>query len=131
MDWRYVAVVPFAAAVLYATVKELPRLWRHQNPVWDHKPASWPWSETTWHRFVRTWPTGLAFGCLLLFVIVSAPLIPEQPRDSFGFVRPAWYSLPLAVSPFLFFGLCLSIYLVNRPRFLVPPHLRDGPDALR
>ena len=70
-------------------------------------------------------PSAALFLVLLLAAIVLAPFVEEQPPDSFGFVRPAWFSLPVAIAPFIVVSLWISIYVFNRPKFLVPPHLRD------
>jgi hypothetical protein len=127
VDLRYLGIVPFVALVLWVTVRHLPRLWRNETPYWDHAPSGWPWGERAWVGFVRGLPTTMAAGCLLVLAMVLGIFIPEHPRDALGFVRPWWYTFPLAALPFTMTALWLSIFFFRRPRMLIPPHLRDGP----
>jgi hypothetical protein len=125
MDIRYYIVAPGMLLLSAYAWTLLPRLWRHENTALDHRPAWWPGGLVSWRGFVRTLPLAVLFCWLLTLFIVLGPFIPEQPRDAFGFIRPAWYSLPLAIAPLVAIPLWISIYLFNRPRFLVPPHLRE------
>jgi len=134
VDFGYIAVLAGTTlgSVYYTML--LRKVWWHKTTSLDHRPAWWPawWlDEQSWRGFVRTIPTSCAFCWILAAVVIVGPFVPVQPRDWFGFIRPAWFSLPGAVSPFVAISLWLSVYLFNRPKFVVPPHMRDDPGALR
>jgi len=128
MDPRYLVVVTACVVLSAYAALQLSRLWRHETTALDHRLASWPGDEMSWRGFVRTLPSIFGFFWLLTLAIVVGPPVPEQPSDSFGFVRPAWYSLPVAALPFAAIATWTSIYFFKRPRFLIPPHLRGGED---
>jgi hypothetical protein len=70
-------------------------------------------------------PTAVILGWAFVFVAAVGPFIPAGPKDEFGFVRPLWYTLP-ALAVIVVFGLlAFSIITFRRPRFLIPPHLRQ------
>ena len=105
------------------------RVWRNQMPHgWERAPESWPWGEALWQGYRRSFLPALIGIAVLLTMVLSGLFIPEQPQGPF--VRPYWAVIP-ALSAF---GLALlawlSVVLLNFPKFLVPPHLRDQPGAL-
>jgi hypothetical protein len=125
MDMRYVVVATGLAVLLAISGRAIARLWRHRTNALDRRPSWWPGDERSWRGWLRTLPSATAFLAILFVGIALGPLVPEQPPDAFGFVRPAWYSLPLAAAPVIATLLWISIYFFNRPQFFVPPHLRD------
>src|SRR6266566_4967738 len=120
------ALVVFTAGVALATA-QLRRIWRHQSTFWDRPQSWWPYGREAWPRFVRLIPLAIAFCWFEIVGIVVGTLLPLSPKDAFGFVRPLWFSLPVAASPFVFFALAISIYRYAWPRFLIPPYLRSNP----
>lgn len=118
-------LVGFTAGVILATT-QLGRLWRHQSAFLDRPQSWWPYGRESWPRFVRLIPLAIAFCWLMIIALVLGTLLPAADEDAFGFVRPLWFSLPVAASPFVFFALAVCLYRYAWPSFLVPPHLRDS-----
>lgn len=116
-----------AVGVLIAAIgaRGVPQLWRGCATEAMTPPPWWLWSERAWAAWVRGTPVGSAgFGILVLVAIVGN-FLPEEPWA--GFARPWWFVLPALTLFGAVTTLLVSIALFNRPKRLVPPHLRDAP----
>lgn len=100
------------------------RLWRHDVPYFDDRQPWWPGGNESWRAWLRTVPLASALFVFLVLVAVFGPLVPEQPKDGLGFVRPIWFVGPIAAVLIVGMGLVVSLYISGRPSLLVPPHLR-------
>jgi hypothetical protein len=102
-----------------------PRHWRGETDLdGSRHPAWWPLGATVWRGVVRSaavwWPlTGLMF-------LGSALAYGARPGSTLETV--GWVVAAVAVLAGL--AAHVPILLYNRPRRLVPPHLRDEPGAL-
>jgi hypothetical protein len=105
----YVAVAVLAVMLLAASVR-LAKHWSapRTDSYWKQM-RGWPWSEAAWLAACRSTIATFAAG---LFLILSA-VRPIRPFAASACV----VALALSASTFLF----------NRPKWLVPPHLREGP----
>jgi hypothetical protein len=120
--------VAFAGAGV-AGVQQNIKFWRGESP-WAHQvhpPTWWPFSDGLWRGNVRSTPLMAVGGVLML---TSAALLMAV-RD-LGWPAPAdrvaWYGVLRFVVVVLWVvtpSLGISVILFNRPRFVVPPHLRD------
>jgi hypothetical protein len=121
--WHLAAEVLAAAYVLAATLS-LPRFWRGQVPL--NVPSWWLWSPRIYPAWLRSAPVLIASGWPFLIatpfaigLVTSEDLIPTIVL--FASVALVLVCLILAV----------SIALVNRPAFLVPPSLRSQRGMVR
>ncbi len=80
------------------------------------------WGDPLWRGFVRGLCMGVAGGGLMLLAGWAAIL------SDYGLINRKVF-LYIVVLFCLAFICLLGIYLVNQPRFLVPPHLRRQPGA--
>ena len=70
----------------------------------------------------------LVFSYTTLTDVAGLALPRSKDQHAFGIVAPLWFAIPV-LSCFLGITLLLfSVALFNRPKWLVPPHLRhqDG-----
>jgi hypothetical protein len=124
----FVLIVALVGGALAA--RNLPRLWRNEIRSFDRMQAWWPLGMALWRGWVRGMPLAFFAGCFLLVAVIVGAFVP-QDSDSEGFAAPAWYVIPVLGTFFMSLVLFFSVVLVNRPRFVVPPHLRDQPGALK
>jgi hypothetical protein len=127
-DW--LAVVVFLPILLLA-LSQLPKLWRHETDFWDGKaPGWWVWGETLFRGWVRSLIALTLTGTLLLGVFVLGVIadIGEESQTSSDAVQLAFaVSFVLLV---LLFIAGITVSLFNRPKFIVPPHLRGERGAI-
>jgi hypothetical protein len=114
---QWLAIGVFAALALLAT-RGLPRLWRNESDQWNRMPEWW----------VRGLPTAVVAGWAML---VGTPLtvLAVGRTDTVGDVLTGALGVVL-VCIVLAGALWVTVVLFNRPRFVVPPHLRDRPGLL-
>ena len=97
------------------------RVWRGESGLDGGRPPEW-WflGAATWRGVARAYVATVPF----LLVMLAGAGIAEWGGDE---------GVGMAVSAAAFaagIGVHLAIVLFNRPRALVPPHLRDEPGAL-
>jgi len=116
-------------AVFVAGFWVLPRVWRGElAPGGEHAPEWWPWGEALWQGMRRMGPLCYPGAGVFLAAGVGLSLVPEQPAGAF--VRPYWAVIPALGAIGLLGALMLGVVFFNRPKFIVPPYLRDQPGAL-
>lgn len=124
-----IAIVAFFGALTIVAGRRVPLLWRNQTTMYDRVPSGWLWSAGAWRAVVRSGPVLTCAMPIWVAAIMIGPLVPAHHWA--GFARPWWYVVP-AIGVLLV-GLALfgSIVLINRPKLLVPPHLRGERGVLR
>lgn len=95
------------------------RVWRNAAPTMHHRSPIWPGGEIAWRAFVRQCPVGCATLIAGLLAYLFGVLIPA-PQS--GWPQALMTAFGLAALVLVAFSV--SIALFNRPRLLVPPHLR-------
>jgi hypothetical protein len=115
----------FAVVTLGVWVWSAPRHWRGESRLKGDDPPLWfPFSEPVWRGVVRSYVVWVPAIALFVGGSVVAALSPE---DS------ALYDVGMAAASLGLFGgsaIQFGILFFNRPKFLVPPGLRDEPGAL-
>jgi hypothetical protein len=95
-------------------------------------PEWWPYSPGLWRANVRA-TTVLAVGAVPAMV-ASLLTISVWELDWPAPAGQLWWAMPVALLAVALWvtvvGLALSVALVNRPSFVVPPHLRSQPGML-
>ena len=97
------------------------KVWRGESGLSGDRPPEW-WflGPATWRGVARAYIATVPFG----LVIVAGAMIAELGgNEDLGMTIAALALLAGAV-------VHVGIVLFNRPRALVPPHLRDEPGAL-
>lgn len=97
MDWTQAFSTLAALILSVRLLRTLRRVWKFTGTPLERRPVWWPGDNASWRGATRVVPLAIAFVWFLALVVTLGPLVPEQPKDTFGFVRPAWFSLPVAV----------------------------------
>lgn len=128
MDWLATPIYLYAVgcfAVVYLLAAR--KYWRGEvGDSDDEPPSAWPFSREHWHGVVRTYVA--AGPCVLAFVGAGGvnwafPVIEPTPLGSL--------LTGISAGALLLTGaLYAGIILWNRPKALVPPHLRSAPGLL-
>lgn len=124
MTLKEVVFLILAPPFLALNIWLLPRWWRNERGLHAHTPPpDWPWSGAFWRALVRIWgPLGYvileAIPATIVTMFVSEGLLFDITLAITGIV--GWAGI--LVLP--------SVWLFNRPRFLLPPHLRPLPGWL-
>jgi hypothetical protein len=122
-EWRIgvpmtVVFIAAGTAVYVLLFRGWGRMWRGQFELADvHAvPSFWVWGAPLWRAWVRSWFVASS-GCLLAVLRLV------------GMITDAAVAYVLAclmlTAGWLF--LSLSVVMFNRPRFVIPPHLRSEP----
>jgi hypothetical protein len=129
IDWELLVVIVLLSGIVgWGLVWFVPRMWRERADRPPAKPRRWTFRRAMQPSFVRTWAlnyfqmAALDLGLIALFLerlFTGAPSrVAGTVATTFGFV----------------FGALLLVWpvvsLFNRPRFLVPPDLRNDRGAL-
>jgi hypothetical protein len=105
-------------------------IWRNSEMterIFKRMRSWWFWGDPLLRGWVRALAVGLIGGWLLVTSMIAAALLAtETVTSSVGF---GILSL-LVIGLFASLGMIATIMLFNRPRFAVPPHLRDQPGAV-
>lgn len=125
-DWLAVLICVFFVGL---GTWVMPRVWRDELATGgEHAPGWWPWGEALWQGYRRLPPLGLAWFVVALVFGLGSAFVPEQPQGPF--VRPYWAVIPFLSALGLISAAMLGVVFLNRPKFIVPPHLREHPGAL-
>ena len=125
MLWAvWFSVVALGAVWLMPQVR---RLWRHQSSIFDRPHAYWVGGEVTWRAYRRVVPVIFAMALPILITVVVL-FVHEDDHESTGFRTASTVLIGLTV---LYCALVSQIALFNRPRLLVPPHLRRENGLIR
>jgi hypothetical protein len=102
-----------------------PRVWRGETELdGSDPPAAWPLSEVVWRGVVRSAAAWWPLWALFFF---AGALASDAPSGS---TRQTVGMLTGLVALLLAFAIHIPVLLFNRPRWIVPPRLRDEPGAL-
>jgi hypothetical protein len=123
-----VAVLVLGCAGLALASVGLVRLWRREVFSAD-MPSWWPYGGALWRGYVRAMPVGSISFLVLMAGLLILIFVPTE-GGCCGFAVPNWFVFPFLISFFGTLGLALSVILFNRPRFIVPPHLRSQVGAI-
>ena len=130
MNALQVVAFIFMAALSVVALTQLPRIW-HGELADLHEAGSrdwWPLGEALRRGFLRGLTVGIVgFTCLLiaLAAAIAADAVAGTAAIVLGRTAQAFF--------LLFVVLLLvdaGVTLFNRPKFVVPPYLRDEPGAL-
>ena len=108
----------------------MARIWgdeRMSERIFKRMRSWWLWGDPLLRGWIRALPVGLIGGWLLVTSMAAAALLATETVGSalgFGVLTI------LVAGVFLSLGMVVAIMFLNRPRFAVPPHLRDEPGAL-
>ena len=129
-----VATIALGAGSILAW-SQAPKLWRHETRIWDGRaPSWWLWGEALFRGWVRSLVIGTAAGTAMVFalgvMLVVQPDLdnPQSSQESqlevvaIGVALGVWILLTL---------MLFSVILFNRPKFVVPPHLRNERGAIQ
>lgn len=125
IDWVVYAL--FSLLMLRFAI-EVPRIWRGDVDRSSAVPVTWPWGGISWRAVIRAGPAALIGGLTLIVGFPALLIAPEKANGAFA--RPLIVVLPVLGLFTLSLVAVLCVALLNRPRFLVAPHLRGAPGAL-
>ncbi len=116
------------AALAVVNLRRAALLWQRRTTAFDRVPRWWLGGELLWRGRVRA----RAVGNLLLLVVVGiVVLFKLSGGDYHRAPHAARISLSLlALACVALFLADVSIYLFNRPKLAVPPHLRGEPGLI-
>lgn len=119
-----IVALGFFALLVVVAAASLPSLWRSG---WSPPaPQWWPYSRTLWKGLYRAIFPGTLGG---LFLLVALPCLlvwqANRAPGAQGTAAPLWVQIVLSAVFFVLIGLMVSVVLINRPKFVVPPALRD------
>lgn len=127
--WLLVAV--WATAMLFAAI-HVRRFWRNARsvPAWIGVPGWWPLGGALWRGTVRSCAVWVSMGSLAALLLVMAEVGGWRGRPTAIESLTGALVTTLSVAILVLLGLMATVVLFNRPRFVVPPHLRSEPSAL-
>jgi len=127
MDFETVVVFGLLAFMCFIYVRAAPRLWDGRAGAAEDEPppGGWPLGAASWRGGMRA--TLVTLPCSALLILFGWAFNRTSP-DSTAYDVLGTLG---AASVLLLIGLTASITLVNRPRFLVPPHLRSQRGVLQ
>ena len=111
--------VPVAAVILAVGWYGALHLWRGRTDIFDRPPGVWPYSETLWRGWVRS----IVVQCLIITSAIGLILYSILGPSDKGTARVV-FIVGLAIAG-LAFALGMTAIYWNRPKFVVPPHLRS------
>lgn len=97
-------------------------IWQHRTTAWDRRQSWWPYGDRSWLTFVRFFPMALATSVICL---VSFALIPFASPDGKLHTPVDWSYIAVGAYFIALIPLLLTMYFFDRPKFLMPPHLRQ------
>ena len=107
-------------------VRPTVHLWRAEPVRIDnYRPAS-PVGKAMFHGFRRSMPLVVVLGIPVLFAALVLIVAGGASTPVGSIVRGVFLSLG-----FVYLVLLATIFLFNRPRPLIPPHLRAEPGMMR
>jgi hypothetical protein len=129
------AILTLTLVFLYCN---LGKFWPSEAPakVIPAPPTSWPYGDVAWRGGVRAIPVAgiggstflvVGFWCLMLLASFghSEFVSNQAARDWLGWGLTVGFVGMLVAA-----ALCVSVFLFNRPKLLVPPAYRRLPGAI-
>jgi hypothetical protein len=107
-------------------VVSAPKYWRDEAGALSsptEEPEWWSFSATKWHGVQRSFVAYTPFLTLAMLLFAALRYLGEQSPlyDTLGWLVTASMAMAIALN--------VSITLWNRPKSLVPPHLRAEPGS--
>ncbi len=129
--WDWLAFVIFFALAVAGTYR-LPRYWRGETSVIPLMSRWWPFGGPLLRGWERSMPAAFASGWSLLVAFVTGSLAAAGKRtDSQPLHDLAYVGIAAIGVFFLSLFVMATVVLFNRPKFIVPPHLRQQPGAVQ
>ncbi len=114
--------VVLVAGVL-ANLVQLPKVWRNKKTLFSPTPSPfWPFGKAMWRGNIRAYPLGIVTLAVLAVVYI---LGHADSNIGSPFLTASLLTLYVMLA-----GI-FAIALFNHPKWLVPPHLRDQPGAMK
>lgn len=119
------ALAPFILMIgVLAGLLVLPKVWRNEKQLFSVTPSPfWPLGKATWRGYIRGYPIS---NLLIAVAVVLYFFVRHDGGNIVGVGSVVSFSLLLAL-----FVMYLGIMFFNRPRWLVAPHLRSQPGAVK
>jgi len=112
--------------VLGCLVPQWLRLWRHEPSLFDKPVLYWIWGEAAWRAARRAAVVGMSLGLPFIAACLDLALTASSRGIVFDVARGVIISLSIAI-----WLVVIATGVFNRPKLLVPPHLRDEPNLIR
>jgi hypothetical protein len=120
-------VFGICAGAVLLLIYRIPRIWRGDATGLRQKPAAWPWGTASWLSYVRVVPS----LPLMLIPVLAVYALRTADSARYEGTGDATVAMVVALTASgVGFVIVVSIVLINRPKFLVAPHLRGQPGAL-
>lgn len=104
------------------SVGQVRQLWRNEPVRIDNYRQTTVFGRAVFRAFRRSLPVILVLAFPLLITALVL-VLAGGPVTTIGLVARAMF----VVICFMLVSVALSVFLFNRPRILIPPHLRDAP----
>lgn len=114
-------------AMSLIAVAMLPLLLRNRIQLYDKLNEWWPFGEELLRGYIRSIPVAVPAS-----VAASMFLVATTAADA-GIIPNEWTTaVKSVVTPVILLSLIgiITVILLNRPKTIVPPHLRSQPGAL-
>jgi hypothetical protein len=129
--WDWLAFVIFFTLAIAATYR-LPRYWRGEISVIPSMSRWWPFGGPLLRAWERSMPAAFAAGWSLIVAFLTGWLAAVGKRTDSQPLRDLAYVGIAAIAVFfLSLFVVATVVLINRPKFIVPPHLRQQPGAVQ
>jgi hypothetical protein len=113
---------------------QVPKLWTHHTKYWDGRaPGWWVWGEAAYRGWVRALVIMTVAGTAMVLTVAVGLLLGLDADDSS--VEDASTAVAVTIAVLIgvtvvLFLTAVSVILFNRPRTVVPPHLRAESGAI-
>ncbi len=129
--WDWLAFAIFITLAIAATYR-LPRYWRDEISVVPAMSRWWPFGDPLLRGWERSMPAAFAAGWSLVVAFVTGWLATVGKRTDSQTLHDLAYVGFAAIGVFfLSLFVLATVVLFNRPKFIVPPHLRLQPGAVQ
>ena len=108
-------------------LSQLPRIWSHRSSFYDAPGGWWPYSEAAWRGWVRGLPAAVVGATLFGVAGIVGGFAGVLDNDAaLTDTTSGTVVFVLGVLGFLLIVLSLLALYLNKPKWIVAPHLRKG-----